>query len=180
MTEIKSISPLISQITLRNLGMYASERLSVDIYYMLEAIHILIADIGEENLTKMYKEEGKDWKKTKDKLLEISKLIAKVKTFYDPIQNKAFERKDADKMISLTQARFKKYFKKTASKVVLLQPELYEIFVFLIKHTTLQRQQITSESFKILEHIGFRKLAIDKKPTQQPQQSYDQQSPQNY
>ena len=158
--KIKSISPLISQIALRNLGCYCTERMANDIYYLMETINLLIPDIGEDFIRKKYKEEGKDWDKIRKRIDILSKLIVKVKTFYDPIADKKFDRKSSD--ANKTQAMFKKHYTRTASKVAIMQRELYDVFVFLVKISTLQRQQIPSEAFKVLEHIGFRKIDLSK------------------
>ena len=160
--EIKSISPLISQMVLRNLGCYCSERLSSDQYFLMEAINLLISDLGEDYVREKYKENGKDYDEVKKKLGELNKKIMKVKTFYDPIVNKKFDRKDVNE--NKVQSMFKKHFRVNASKIALMQMELYDIFVFLVNNSTIQRQLIPKEAFKILEHQGFRKMELSKKP----------------
>ena len=162
--KIKSTTPLISQMVLRNLGMYSSSYLGNDIYFLIEAINLMVSDVGEEFLKEELKKENKDWDEIKKKLDILNKQIMKVKIFYDPIQDKKFEKKSVDKEINKTQAMFKKFFIKTASKISIKQRDLYDLFVFLVKNTTIQRQQIPSEAFKILEHTGFRKIDLSKRP----------------
>ena len=137
--------------------MYCSERLSVDVYYMIETVNLLISDLGEKYVKSKYEELEKDWEKTKKDIIVLNKHIAKVKTFYDAIEDKKFAKKEKKEII------LKKFFLKTASKVALLQRELYDCFVTLIKISTLQRQTIPSDAFKILEHTGFRKIEPHKR-----------------
>jgi len=159
--KLKSLSPLVVQVTLRKLGMFSSSYMGNDIYFLMEAINLLISDIGEDYIEKKYKEQGKDWLVTKKKIEDLNKLIIKVKVFYDPIQNKKFDKKgDVNKV----QAMFKKFFTKTASKVSLMQRDLFDLFIFLIKQTTIQRNQIPNEAFKIIEHSQFRKIDMTKRP----------------
>ena len=160
--NIKSVNPITSQLILRNLGMYCSSYLANDIYFLLESINLMISDIGEEFVEKRYKQEGKDWKKVKVKLEELNKLVIRTKTFYDPIIDKKFDKKEINE--NKTQSMFKKYFVKTGSKIALLQRDMYDIFIFLVKSTTIQRMTIPSEAFKVLEHSGFRKMDLTKKP----------------
>ena len=154
--KIKSLSPVISQMSLRKLGLYCSERLSIDQYYLMEAINLLISDVGEDYIEERYNKQGKNWKEIKEKLATLNKLLSKSKTFYDAIKDKKFGKKTSD--ADETQLMFERYFKKTASKISLMQRDLYDLFVFLVKETTLQRQQIPSEAFRILEHLNYRTI----------------------
>jgi len=164
--QLKGVSPLIQQMALRNLGLYCTERLNIDIYYLLETIHLLIPDVGEEFLEERYKEQGKDWDEIKKNLVKLSKLINKSKVFYDPIEDKSFK-KIAKK--NPVEKVLQKFFIKTSSEIALMQTELYDLFVFLIKNTTLQRNQIPNEAFKVLEHRGFRKIDLTKKDSTAPE-----------
>lgn len=158
--KLRTISPLINQMSLRNLGIYSSSYLANDIYYLIETINLLLPDIGEDFISKKYKEQGKDWEKTKKNLDKLNKLVIKVKIHYDAIEDKKFSKiakKDPERILQ-------RFFIKTASKIALAQRELYDLFVFLVKLSTIQRQQIPSEAFKILEHIGFKKIDLTKKP----------------
>ena len=139
----------------------------------------MISDVGEEFLIKLYKEEGKDWNDVKRKLSELNRLVIETKTFYDPIIDKKFDRREINE--NRVQKMFKKYFVKTASKISLIQRDLYDLFVKLVKSTTIQRQTIPSEAFKVLEQTSFRKIDMTRRP---PPQSYEnpppQKSEQNY
>ena len=159
-TKIISLSPLVSQIVLRKLGMFCSSYLGNDLYPLIEAINILSSEVSHERLEKMYKNAGKDWNQASDKLVELNVIVLKVKTFYDPIENKTFNKKsDPDSVESM----LKKYFIRTGRKIALVQRDLFDMFIFLTKGTTLQRQQIPTDAFKILEHSKYRTIDITKK-----------------
>jgi len=159
--KLKSLPPMLNQICLRKLGMYCSERLMIDDYYLLEVVNLLISYFRDEEVAKIYKEEGKDWEKTKVSLLKLNRKIAKAKTWYDAIENKRFTRKTLEP--NKVQFMIKRMFTTTLSKISLMKPELYDAFVILTSRTTMQMQQIRSEAFKILEHARYRTLNLDTK-----------------
>lgn len=156
--KLKSLLPLTTQLVLRKLGMFSSSYMGNDVYFLIESINLLISDIGEDFVEEKYKEQGKDWNKTKENLEKLNKLSANAKVWYDGISSKKFDKKEVNKV----QSMFKKFFLKTASKISLIQRDLYDLFIFLVKETTIQRSQIPNEAFKIIEHIGFRKLDLKK------------------
>ena len=159
MDETKQITPLIQALILRKLGIYGSERLSVDNYSLLQAVEILIHELGEEWVKEKYKEMGKDWEETRIKLQRLNKHLTKLKTFYDPIIDKKFS-KDIDE----PEKQILKFFRKTASKISILQPTLYELFIFLVKNSNIKRCKIPSEAFKVPEHVGYKKISLQDKP----------------
>jgi len=132
--------------------------MNIDIYYLLEAINLLVSEVGEDFLIRRYKAAGKDWNNIKLRLDEINMKVTLAKTFYDPIADKKFSKPMFKKNVNEVEDMFKSYFFKTASKISLMQRDLYDIFVFLASETTIQRQQIKTEAFKVLEHQGFRTL----------------------
>src|SRR3990167_10933930 len=146
--KLKTISPIVSKMILRNLGMAVSTYLGLDFYYLLEAVNTLVSDVGEEWLEKKHKEIGKEWKDIKENLNELNKLSTKTKLFYDAIADKKFDKMDSSKV----QSMFNHQFKKNSSKIALSQRELYDLFIFLVKNTTIKNQDIPSDAFKILEH----------------------------
>lgn len=158
--ELQQITPLVGQISLRKLGCYASTYMGNDLYFLIEAIHLLKSDIGEEFAKKEWELKGKSWEKTMKILQKAEKKANEVKAYYDPIEDKKFDKKDKE-------IKPKKFYTKTASKIPLLSPEIYDLFVFLVKTSTLQRQTIPSDAFKILEHVGYKKIELAKKTTPQ-------------
>lgn len=164
--NIKSVSPAVEQMVLQKLGMFCSERLSVDLYYLMEAVNILIHDVGDKFMKQTYDEQKKDWIKTKENLKKLNKLILNTKTFYDPIVDKKFEKKDVNE--SKTQSMFRRQFIKNSSKINLLQEDLYEVFMTLVYSTSLQRRTIPNEAFKILEHQSFKKITTTDRTSPSP------------
>lgn len=160
--KIKTLSVVTNQLVLRNLGLYGGSALGNDIYFLIEAINLLISEVGEEWISEKYKESGKDWEKMKKKLLEINELSTLIKIFYDSIQDKKFEKKKVDE--NKVQSMFKKYFRTTSMKMALLQRDLYDLFVFLVKNTSIRNASIPPEAFKVIEHIGRSPLDLTKRP----------------
>lgn len=156
--KIKSVSPIISQMVLRKLGMYCSERMNVDQYYLIEAVNILIAEVGEDFIRERYEKIGRDWDKVKKVLDDITVNVSRVKTFYDPILDKKMSKSSTKGNTNKIEQMFLSHFTKWGRKLALVQRELYDIFVFIVDQTTIQRQQIKNEAFKILEHQGYRTL----------------------
>lgn len=159
--KLKTISPMVSKLIIRNLGIYASERLSVDIYYLMEVVNLLVAEVGEDWLEKKYKEKGKSWSDVNQELIKLNSNMRKMKDFYDAIQDKKFEKKK----VSEVQGYFLKNFK-SDKKIALLQPTLHELFILIVKNTNLQRLKIPSEAFKVPEHVGFKKIKLPERTTE--------------
>lgn len=157
MTEIKPIEPLIGQIIYRVLGNYASTYNGNDIYYLVKYIYIQMNQLGEEFVKEEWEKRGHNWERTKKNLLKMDKKATEVKSFYDTIEDKRFDLKDKEKVI-------KKYYMETASKIPLISQEIYELFIFLVKLSSIQRQTIPPECFKILEHSKFKSLDMTRRP----------------
>lgn len=154
--EIKSLNSIITQIVLRNLGGYASSYLGNDIYFLLEAINLLKSDLGEDNVRKIIESQGKKWDDVKYNLDKINEISTQIKIFYDPIQNKKFEKKDVNEV--KVQKMFKRYFRKTAKELSLMSSDIYDIFIILLNNTSISKKTIPNDAFKIIEHTGMRKM----------------------
>jgi len=146
MENIKSLSPLLNQVCLKKLGIYCSERISNDLHPLLEVVDFLISDYGEDLLKKNYP----NYDETKNKIKKLRKLIAKSKMFYDLIEDKTFKKKFQD--LDGFQAFLNNQFNRSISKIPLIQLDLYKLFVFLVKRSSIQHQTIRSDMFKILEY----------------------------
>jgi hypothetical protein len=155
--EVKSISQNTSQMVLTQLGMYCSTHYGNEIYYLFHAIRLMISDIGEELVKKEWnnKKLKRDWNKTKKNLERLEKKVIEVKVWYDAIQDKKLEKQNQE--ISI-----KRYYSQTASKISMIMPEIYDLFILLTKMTSINRRSINSEYFKILEHSGYRTLESGK------------------
>ena len=153
-----SISPLVSQVALRTLANYCCTYVGNDVYYLVNAINLLISDIGEEVVQKEWEKLGRNWEKTKKNLEKFEKKAIASKSFYDSLEDKKFEKKDKEKEI-------KEYYFKTASKIPALLPEAYDLLVMMIKMSSIQKLMIPSDAFKILEHSKFQKIEMGTKKT---------------
>ncbi len=160
--KLLKINPLVQTMVLRRLGIYCSERLAINDFELMKCVSLLIEEVGEEWLDEQYKKRNKKWEDIKEDLEILKKKLFKAKTFYDCLADKSFKKLNKQETI---ESAILTYFKKTASKISLLQPVLYELFVMIIKNSDIQRSKIPSDSFKILEHMGMRKMLMPKKPT---------------
>lgn len=157
------LPPHIIQIICWKSGFYCSSYLGNDLYYLIEAIKTMEGYIKETKGEEWLRKNVKNWDKKQQNLRYLSHKIQEVKVWYDALEDKKFEKKLADKSI-------RKFFFKSASKIPLLDQELYELFGFFIFHTNLKRSTIPSEAFKILEHTGRRTLYYGKKKGADQQQ----------
>lgn len=170
MEQSKSLSPLISQMFLVKDGLYCSERLSVDLYSLVECIYLLIPTLDEKLLKEDYeKVHGKDsWNKVMIKLKKLDKAISRTKMFYDSISDKSFIRSSVVAKKSMGQIEydvqkiFKRQFFKNSSKISVINKEIYDLFVFLVYNSPIQRMQIRNEYLKNLEQKDNRKIGLDR------------------
>lgn len=152
--EVQPIPPLISQMFLKKAGMFCSERLSTDIVYLNECIDLLIPTFNIEQISKEYEKIfGKEsWKKVMLKRRKLVKRLAESKVFYDALSDQSFLKKYVGSTIEeKIQRTFKKFFLKTSSKIFLMQSDIYNLGVFLVTKSSIQRMQIKNEYFKNLE-----------------------------
>lgn len=147
-------SPAIQATILIKLANYSTERMSIDLYYLNEAVHLMTSDYGEENLRK----EIPNFDEKFRRLNYIDKLLAKSKIFYDAIENKKF---DKMKSINSVNKYFVKQYYDNARKIAVLQKDLYDLFVYLVNHSTIQSQTLRSEYLKVIEY-GSTKINTDK------------------
>ncbi len=157
------LSTLNQQMVLRCLGLYSAERLSIDQYFLLEAINQLIAELGEDFVEEKLKEEGKDWNKTKENLDLITFLIYRNKGFYDYMKNQKLESKDPNKKISEIQEMLERNFRRNLKRLSLLQRELYDLFILLIKNCNISVKTIPEQAFKIPDYDKMQKLDLTQK-----------------
>jgi hypothetical protein len=172
MTENKSIPPLISQMILTKLGLYCSERMSIDLYYLVEAINLILPNSDINVLREKYNSSYATEKKINPfddvlkKLKRINILIVNSKTFYDALSDKSLTRrigiiKSPSQNEEDINRIFKKYWHKTSSEICLVNTELYNLFVFLVCNSSIQSQSIKAEYFKNLEQKDNRKINMD-------------------
>ena len=171
--ETQPIAPLLGQMLLTKAGLYCSERLSNDIYFLNECIDLLLPTFNLKILKKEFEEIfGKgSWDITIIKRKKILKRLSESKIFYDALSDKSLTKRTgilkSNTLDENTQKIFKKYFYKTSAKISLMQPEIYNLFVFLVNNSQIQSRQIKNEYFKNLEQKDNRKIAMDKKDRSQ-------------
>lgn len=150
------IPPLIAQVSLRRLGVFASSYLANDLYYLDSVVRILVPLYGVERL----RQDFPRYKQIEPKLNELSRHIFEVKLHYDLIEDKKFSHQDKEVVL-------KRDFLRKASRVPLIAIDLYDLFVFLVLNTQLHRSMIPTEAFKILEHRDLKRLDMTKKTSPQ-------------
>jgi hypothetical protein len=171
--RIYSIAPVLSQVYLRKLGMFCTSSLGNDIYHLKEVVDMLLNEIGEERVVdelkkdesenkKKNKELGDNWEKFKKKFDRMDVLLSDIKATYDLIENKKFSK--------ITKENEREFIRKN-KKIALFKQDIYTLFVFLIKATSLQRMTINSESFKVLERSYKVIGAVPSRRPMQPIQS---------
>jgi len=167
----ESVPPLLNQMILTKLGLYCSERLSVDLYYLNEAIHLLLPIFDPVVIKEEYEKKFGDgsWRITMKKLRIINVKLSESKSFYDSLSDKSLLTKrtleKAQGIIEETiQKIFKRHFYMTAMRISLLHPEVYNLFVFLVYHSSIQSQMIKSEFFKTIEQRDNRTIKMERKP----------------
>lgn len=159
--KLIKIDSLTQRIVLRRLGIFCTERLAINDFELLKCVNLLIPSVGEEWLEKQYEKKGKKWKDVKEDLRKLEKRLLRAKVFYDSLADKSFKKIHNSNTI---EGAINRVFRKNVSKISPLQPTLYELFVMIVKNSEIQRSKIPSDSLKILEHVGMRKMLITKKP----------------
>lgn len=150
----KSLNASTMQLIERKLGMFASSYLGNDFYYLIEAINLLISAIGKESVEKELKKDGKNLAEFEEKLKELNLLSNYTKVFYDSIQDKKFEKKS----VSDVEETLRNYLRKSASRIAIIQRDVFDLLIFLIESTSIRNRSISSDAFKILEHQGTGKF----------------------
>lgn len=162
--EELSISPITNQIVTKKLAMYASTHMGNEIVYLVQAIYILIHEIGEEKIKEWWIEQNPDseWSEIMKKLQKSDKIARKVKVLYDRLSDKRFENKDKE-------LDNKKEMMKYSSRISAINFDMIGLLLLIINHTSLKRRTIPAEDFKILEHQKMKVFEITKgninKPT---------------
>lgn len=166
MTEVK-LNDIFTQLSLRKIAYFSSSVLGNDIYFLREYIDVMINVIGEEKLIEMLlkddspnskknKEIGENWYKNKGMkkmLRNFDRIIEETKSAYDFVEDKTLKKRDVN---------FSRFSSK-AKKIPMIKPEIYALFVFLVKNTSINRMTIPPEYYRIVEHVGYRSLGDLKK-----------------
>ena len=140
--KLISFPPAINQIELRKLAMFCSSYLGNDLYFLNEFNMIALSTFKEMKSEKWIEENFKGYEQIKPKLRKLGKRINEAKAYYDAIEDKRFEKKDKETEI-------KRAWLYKIRPIALVQQEIFDLMVFIIMNTSLQRQSMKSDSFKI-------------------------------
>ena len=172
--ENKNMSPMIHTMLLVKAGMWASERLSIDIYSMIQFINLIIPTLDVRFLKEDYEKKYGvgQWDKDMKKLKKINMLVSESKAFYDGLTNtnKTFVKKTSiqkrvgSNIDEEVQKSFKRYFYKTASRINLLQEEINRLFVFLTMESPIQRGIIKNEYLQNFDSSQSKKVPPPPRP----------------
>lgn len=158
--EIKmiSINPIYATTIVQKIALYCSSYNGNDVYYLKEAVMLMINLFGEERLVEMMKKDesnnkevirkiGENWYKAngmKKKLKKISLILEKTHKSYAVIENKTLPIKEREKVSY-------KDFVKQCKEFVKIENDFYALFVFLIQNSSIQHMNISSQYLKVLE-----------------------------
>ncbi len=131
--------PMTTQLVFNDLALSRVGYYCDKIYYMIEGMNFLMADLPE-----LEKELKKKFPKHYH-LLKISQIIAtEIKVYYDGLDGHQIAKDD------LTSERFIS-FKKALPDLPFINKPLYKMFYFLIKRTKLKNYSIPSIYFRMAE-----------------------------
>lgn len=159
--KIINLPLLFTQRILKNIGLMDSTLLGNDLYYCLRIVEMFKNQIGEEKVKKMLKDDGYDWDSIKSEIKKINKIVQEIKPLYDLIEDKTFSKFKTDSK-STEDNTNKKKFIKLASKIPLFDNKIIFMYVWFVKNTNLQNQQVKAQDYKILEQSKFRPMDIRK------------------
>lgn len=147
---IKQCDPLIFTLIQTKLGNYVSERLSIDIYYLIEAIYTLINDLDED----FCKKNIPGYDDLIENLEEVDEMVGRAKIYYDSLS-------DTNKMLNPSlnklqksdqvQMEIRKQFSKNSARIPLIRKDIYKLAVSLIKLSSIKNHTIFKEYMRLLE-----------------------------
>lgn len=156
-----NINPFFATTIVQKTALYCSSYLSNDLYYLKEAVFLMINLFGEEKLVEMLKTDesnnknvvrkiGEDWFKSngmKRKLAKISIILEKTNKSYISLKDKTIPKSKSD-------SQDYKEFVKQCKEFPKIENDFYALFVFLVQNSSIQNMNISSQYLKILESGG--------------------------
>lgn len=153
-----SISRIYADTIIQKIALYCSSYNGNDIYYLKEAIMILINLYGETRLIDMMLNDesnnkenvvriAENWFKPngmKKKLENISVILEKIHSSYSILEDKTIPKKQRDKI------RFKDFLKQSI-QFPKIEMDFYALFVFLIQNCTISGMNISQQYLKVLD-----------------------------
>jgi len=153
-----NINPLFATTIVQKLGLYCSSYSGNDLYYLKEAVTLMINLFGEENLVEMLKKDessnknivrkiGEDWHKPqgmKKQLRKISEILEKTNKAYSILEDKTLKKDERAKVQY-------KHFIQQSKQFPKIENDFYALFVFLVQNSSIQQMNISSQYLKVLE-----------------------------
>jgi len=169
MEKIKNIAPAIRQLIIRDLGKYGGNSGVNKFFFLLNVIDSLITHIGENVVITEFDKEMKKLKEFQKKsnhstlydrlqswehvtrvLDNLRPRLSEIQFAYDDISDKKFKEK-------MSEPAKKLNYKKLIKKVSPYQVELYFVFNFLMKISSIQHQTIPPQAFTTPEMSKYNK-----------------------
>jgi hypothetical protein len=149
-----SINQIYATTIVQKLGLYCSSYLGNDLYYLKEAIMLMVNLYGEERLVEMLKSDdspnkkvtnkmGEEWflpNGMKKKLEKISKILEKTNKSYIALEDRKLKKKTGYSD-----------FIKQCSEVPKIENDFYALFVFLVENSSIKSMNLTSQHLKIID-----------------------------
>lgn len=133
-----NVSGIARQLIFSKLAHYCTNDNGVDLYFLLEAIRHLRADVGDKILEDRYKEKSDS---VKLRLAKAGRHIFKIKLYYDSLGNK--ELSDIDK-----ENRIYKLYIREVKRLSPIMKTIYDVFHLYVENTNIKYQVIPNEYFK--------------------------------
>lgn len=142
-----TVSIPIEQAVFRKIAYFCVESKGNDLYFLNEAVNLLIAEMGFEILRKEFKDKSDI---VEDMLVQFNSLVNQVKLYFDKI--KTGRAKEDEKKEALNALK----------KIPVIQTVIYRIFVLYIQKSNLQYKSIPSQAFQTAK-FGVTSPKKDKK-----------------
>lgn len=155
--KLFNFPPFVLQYAGRRFGASLGTHLGNDIYYDIKGLWILIDYIrisGDDFLKKEYP----DWEEVEEKLRELLSMATDVKHYYDNLEKKQQLEK------SVGSEKFEEFIHK-ASRIPVLETELWSVLTYIIFRSNLQRFIIPAEAIRVPDLAKKQAIVMDKKKT---------------
>lgn len=153
-----NISPIYATTIVQKIALYCSSYNGNDIYYLKEAMMLMINLFGEEKLVDMLKKDkssnkkitnkiGENWYEPngmKNKLKKISRILEKTQKSYSVLQDKTLKREQREKVSY-------KDFIKQCKEFPKIEMDFYALFVFMIQNSSIQNMNISQQYLRVLD-----------------------------
>jgi len=153
-----NISQIYATTIVQKIALYCSSYNGNDVYYLKEAVMLLINLYGEKNLIEMMKKDkspnsenikriAEKWYNNdgmKNKLKKISLILEKINKTYSILEDKKLTKKERDSI------KYKDYLA-FCRELPKIENDFYALFVFLIDNCSIKQMNISQQYLKVLE-----------------------------